>query len=93
MGRERQAGEPAMLSVREAARFLGLDESTVRRYANDPQKGAFPRPIQYTPRGKWLFRRADLLVFIEGCRLGGGVRPGPVLDYARVAPPRRRNAR
>jgi excisionase family DNA binding protein len=74
--RTRGAGRPAgggldWLTLGQAASYLGVAQSTVRKWSDAGRLAAF-----YTPGGHRRFRRADLDAFLTGSR------PGP----ARGAP-------
>ena len=57
------------LTLGQAARFLGVAQSTIRKWSDDGKVPAF-----YTPGGHRRFRRADLEAFIAQ----SGPTPRPV---------------
>jgi excisionase family DNA binding protein len=61
--------EPDWLTLGQAARFLGVAQSTIRKWSDQGRVPAF-----YTPGGHRRFRRSDLEAFIE--RSGPGQRGG-----------------
>ena len=66
-------GEPEWLTLGQASRFLGVAQSTLRKWSDEKRLPAF-----YTPGGHRRFRRGDLERFLE--RSGpGGRRTGPVV--------------
>ena len=52
--------DPEWLTLGQAARFLGVAESTMRKWSDDARLPAF-----YTPGGHRRFRRVDLVAFVE----------------------------
>jgi excisionase family DNA binding protein len=82
------SGEPDWLTLGQAARYLGVAQSTIRKWSDDGRVRAF-----YTPGGHRRYRRADLDAFLERSGPGGG--QGPVVlivdddeqlrQYVRVA--------
>ena len=58
------------LTLGQAARYLGVAQSTVRKWSDSGRLPAF-----YTPGGHRRFRRGDLDSFLGSSRGGGGVRP------------------
>jgi excisionase family DNA binding protein len=52
--------EPDWLTLGQAARFLGVAQSTIRKWSDQGRVPAF-----YTPGGHRRFQRADLEAFIE----------------------------
>ncbi len=64
--------EPEWLTLGQAARFLGVAQSTIRKWSDQGRVPAF-----YTPGGHRRFRRADLDAFVDGSRPGGRARGGP----------------
>jgi excisionase family DNA binding protein len=61
--------EPEWLTLGQAARFLGVAQSTIRKWSDQGRLPAF-----YTPGGHRRFRRGDLQAFVE--RSGPGQRAG-----------------
>jgi excisionase family DNA binding protein len=66
------AGEPDWLTLGQAARYLGVAQSTIRKWSDDGRVRAF-----YTPGGHRRYRRGDLEAFLERSGPGGG--QGPVV--------------
>ena len=65
--------EPDWLTLGQAARFLGVAQSTIRKWSDNGRVPAF-----YTPGGHRRYRRRDLEAFLE--RSGpGGRRRGPLV--------------
>jgi excisionase family DNA binding protein len=62
------------LTLGQAARFLGVAQSTIRKWSDDGRVPAF-----YTPGGHRRYRRTDLEAFLD--RSGPGSRPksGPLI--------------
>jgi excisionase family DNA binding protein len=78
MARESQGppaapGDPDWLTLGQAARYLGVAQSTIRKWSDDGRVRAF-----YTPGGHRRYRRADLEAFLERSGPGGGGE-GPVV--------------
>jgi excisionase family DNA binding protein len=71
-GRRAPASDPEWLTLGQAAKYLGVAQSTVRKWADRELVPAF-----YTPGGHRRFRRADLDAFLT--RSGAGGRPGPLV--------------
>ena len=57
----RAGGGPEWLTLSQAAAYLGVAQSTVRKWSDSGRLGAF-----YTPGGHRRFRRADLDAFLSG---------------------------
>ena len=76
------AGEPDWLTLGQAAKFLGVAQSTIRKWSDQGRVPAF-----YTPGGHRRYRRRDLEAFIDRSGPGGKV-GGPLVlvvdDDARV---------
>ncbi len=71
--RRAPASEPDWLTLGQAAKFLGVAQSTMRKWSDQGRVPAF-----YTPGGHRRYRRRDLEVFLE--RSGpGGREGGPVV--------------
>jgi excisionase family DNA binding protein len=67
------AGEPDWLTLGQAAKFLGVAQSTIRKWSDGGRVPAF-----YTPGGHRRYRRRDLETFLE--RSGpGGRTAGPLV--------------
>jgi excisionase family DNA binding protein len=80
--RRPSAAEPDWMTLGQAAKFLGVAQSTIRKWSDLGRVPAF-----YTPGGHRRYRRSDLETFIQ--RSGpGGQETGPVVlvvdDDARV---------
>lgn len=71
------------LTLGQAARFLGVAQSTIRKWSDQGRVPAF-----YTPGGHRRYRRADLETFLERSGPGGRPKGGPLVllvdDDARV---------
>jgi excisionase family DNA binding protein len=70
----RSAVEPEWLTLGQAARFLGVAQSTIRKWSDQGRLPAF-----YTPGGHRRFRRSDLEEFVEHSGPGGQRRGGPIV--------------
>ncbi len=71
--RRAPATEPDWLTLGQAAKFLGVAQSTMRKWSDQGRVPAF-----YTPGGHRRYRRRDLEIFLE--RSGpGGREGGPVV--------------
>src|SRR6266516_4645623 len=64
--------DPEWLTLGQAARFLGVAQSTIRKWSDQGLVPAF-----YTPGGHRRFRRHDLDTFLS--RSGRGGAPGPLV--------------
>jgi len=62
------------LTLGHAARFLGVAQSTIRKWSDQGRVPAF-----YTPGGHRRYRRADLEAFLERSGPGGRPKAGPVV--------------
>ncbi len=71
-GRRSSGAEPDWLTLGQAAKYLGIAQSTIRKWSDQGLLSAF-----YTPGGHRRFRRQDLDDFLA--RSGRGGRPGPVV--------------
>ena len=72
-GRPVPTGEPDWLTLGQAAKFLGVAQSTIRKWSDQGRVPAF-----YTPGGHRRYRRRDLETFLE--RSGpGGKSGGPLV--------------
>src|SRR3954465_8556295 len=63
------AGEPDWLTLGQAAKYLGVAQSTIRKWSDQGRVPAF-----YTPGGHRRYRRGDLETFLD--RSGPGPRGG-----------------
>ncbi len=71
------SGEPDWLTVGQAAKYLGVAQSTIRKWSDQGRVPAF-----YTPGGHRRYRRADLVKFLERSGPsggGGGDNDGPTV--------------
>jgi excisionase family DNA binding protein len=68
-GRRAPTGESEWLTLGQAAKFLGVAQSTIRKWSDEGRVPAF-----YTPGGHRRYRRGDLESFLE--RSGPGPRGG-----------------
>jgi excisionase family DNA binding protein len=72
-GRRVPTGEPDWLTLGQAAKFLGVAQSTIRKWSDQGRVPAF-----YTPGGHRRYRRRDLETFLD--RSGpGGKSGGPLV--------------
>ncbi|MGZ8716730.1 MAG: response regulator [Gaiellaceae bacterium] len=62
------------LTLGQAARFLGVAQSTIRKWSDQGQVSAF-----YTPGGHRRYRRADLEAFLDRSGPGGKPKAGPLV--------------
>src|SRR5205085_1010905 len=62
------------LTLGQAARFLGVAQSTIRKWSDQGRVPAF-----YTPGGHRRYRRADLETFLERSGPGGATKSGPLI--------------
>src|SRR6201993_1578143 len=67
-------GEPEWLTLGQAARFLGVAQSTIRKWSDQGRVPAF-----YTPGGHRRYRRSDLETFLERSGPAGQERSGPLI--------------
>ncbi len=83
VARIRSAAEPEWLTLGQAAKFLGVAQSTIRKWSDQGQVRAF-----YTPGGHRRFRLDDLQSFVDSSGPGGRHRDGPLVlivdDNARL---------
>jgi excisionase family DNA binding protein len=73
-GPRRPAGESDWLTLGQAAKYLGVAQSTIRKWSDQKKLPAF-----YTPGGHRRYRRSDLDVFLERSGPGGTTRGGPLV--------------
>jgi excisionase family DNA binding protein len=66
--------EPEWLTLGQAAKYLGVAQSTIRKWSDVGRVPAF-----YTPGGHRRYRRSDLDMFLERSGPGGRGREGPVV--------------
>src|SRR3712207_1195902 len=69
-GRRAEATVPDWLTLGEAAKYLGVAQSTIRKWSDSGRLPAF-----YTPGGHRRFRRGDLDSFLGSSRGAGRARP------------------
>ena len=62
----RPGGEPDWLTLGQAAKYLGVAQSTIRKWSDQGRVPAF-----YTPGGHRRYRRGDLDAFLERSGPGG----------------------
>jgi excisionase family DNA binding protein len=69
-------GEPDWLTLGQAAKYIGVAQSTIRKWSDQGRVPAF-----YTPGGHRRYRRGDLDNFLErsGPSSGGGTGRGPTV--------------
>jgi excisionase family DNA binding protein len=67
-------GESEWLTLGQAARFLGVAQSTIRKWSDQGRVPAF-----YTPGGHRRYRRSDLERFLERSGPGGAAKAGPLI--------------
>jgi excisionase family DNA binding protein len=68
------ASEPDWLTLGQAAKYLGVAQSTIRKWSDRGRVPAF-----YTPGGHRRFRRGDLDSFLESSGPGGAPPAGPLV--------------
>ena len=73
-GRRAPASEPDWLTLGQAAKFLGVAQSTIRKWSDQGRVPAF-----YTPGGHRRYRRADLDNFLNRSGPGGAAQQGPLV--------------
>jgi len=64
------SGEPDWLTLGQAAKYLGVAQSTIRKWSDQGRVPAF-----YTPGGHRRYRRGDLDVFLQRSGPSAGVGP------------------
>jgi excisionase family DNA binding protein len=64
------SGEPDWLTLGQAAKYLGVAQSTIRKWSDQGRVPAF-----YTPGGHRRYRRGDLDAFLQRSGPSGGVGP------------------
>jgi excisionase family DNA binding protein len=72
--RRAPASEPDWLTLGQAAKFLGVAQSTIRKWSDQGRVPAF-----YTPGGHRRYRRRDLEAFLDRSGPGGGGASGPLV--------------
>ena len=73
INRRAPTSEPDWLTLGQAAKYLGVAQSTIRKWSDGGRVPAF-----YTPGGHRRYRRADLDAFLERSGPGRG-RTGPLV--------------
>ena len=73
-GRRAPATEPDWLTLGQAAKYLGVAQSTIRKWSDQGRVPAF-----YTPGGHRRYRRADLDKFLESSGPGTREQVGPAV--------------
>src|SRR3954451_9516356 len=66
--------ESEWLTLGQAARFLGVAQSTIRKWSDQGRVPAF-----YTPGGHRRYRRSDLESFLDRSGPGGRTKSGPLV--------------
>jgi excisionase family DNA binding protein len=69
-----RGGEGEWLTLGQAARFLGVAQSTIRKWSDQGRVPAF-----YTPGGHRRYRRADLETFLARSGPSGAAKAGPLI--------------
>jgi len=69
-----RGNEPEWLTLGQAARFLGVAQSTIRKWTDQQRVPAFK-----TPGGHRRYRRVDLQRFLERSAAGDASRSGPLI--------------
>ena len=86
VGRRPAGAEPDWLTLGQAAKYIGVAQSTIRKWSDQGLLPAF-----YTPGGHRRFRRRDLDDFLA--RSGNAGRPGPIVLIVDDDPGVRRHVR
>ena len=73
-GRRAPATEPDWLTLGQAAKYLGVAQSTIRKWSDQGRVPAF-----YTPGGHRRYRRGDLDKFLESSGPGAREQAGPTV--------------
>ena len=69
-----QRDDSEWLTLGQAARFLGVAQSTIRKWSDQGRVPAF-----YTPGGHRRYRRSDLETFLDRSGPGGRTKSGPLV--------------
>ena len=72
--RRAPGNEPDWLTLGQAAKFLGVAQSTIRKWSDQRRLPAF-----YTPGGHRRYRRGDLDAFLERSGAGARTHEGPLV--------------
>ena len=73
-GRRAPASDPEWLTLGQAAKYLGVAQSTIRKWSDQGRVPAF-----YTPGGHRRYRRRDLDSFLDRSGPGGSTQAGPLV--------------
>jgi excisionase family DNA binding protein len=73
-GRRAPTSDPDWLTLGQAAKYLGVAQSTIRKWSDQGRVPAF-----YTPGGHRRYRRPDLDNFLNRSGPGGSSQQGPVI--------------
>jgi len=73
-GRRAPTSDPDWLTLGQAAKYLGVAQSTIRKWSDHGRVPAF-----YTPGGHRRYRRPDLDNFLNRSGPGGSTQQGPVV--------------
>src|SRR5437763_5209040 len=73
-GRRAPANEPDWLTLGQAAKYLGVAQSTIRKWSDQGRVPAF-----HTPGGHRRYRRNDLDNFLNPSAPAGRVQKGPLV--------------
>ena len=73
-GRRVPTSDPDWLTLGQAAKYLGVAQSTIRKWSDQGRVPAF-----YTPGGHRRYRRRDLDIFLDRSGPGGAVQTGPLV--------------
>jgi excisionase family DNA binding protein len=73
-GRRAPGGDPEWLTLGQAAKYLGVAQSTIRKWSDQGRLPAF-----YTPGGHRRYRLGDLDAFLERSGPGGRTKEGPLV--------------
>jgi excisionase family DNA binding protein len=74
LGRRAPTSDPDWLTLGQAAKYLGVAQSTIRKWSDQGRVPAF-----YTPGGHRRYRRQDLDNFLNRSRPGGVTQQGPLV--------------
>src|SRR3954463_16376933 len=73
-GRRAPTSDPDWLTLGQAAKYLGVAQSTIRKWSDQGRVPAF-----YTPGGHRRYRRPDLDNFLNRSGPGGNAQQGPLV--------------
>ena len=73
-GRRAPTSDPDWLTLGQAAKYLGVAQSTIRKWSDHGRVPAF-----YTPGGHRRYRRPDLDNFLNRSGPGGSMQQGPLV--------------